>query len=87
MLDIKVIREDPERVKKVILDRGMSAEVADIDGALELDAQRRDILVKVEEMKHERNQASETIVAMKKEGLRRGQRDSALSPGADNWEA
>ena len=68
MLDIKVIREDPERVKKVILDRGMSAEVADIDGALELDSQRRDILVKVEEMKHERNKASETIVAMKKDG-------------------
>jgi seryl-tRNA synthetase len=68
MLDIKVLRDDPERVKKAILERGMSSEVADIDGALELDAQRRSILVKVEEMKHERNQASETIVSLKKKG-------------------
>jgi seryl-tRNA synthetase len=68
MLDIKVLRDEPETVKKAILDRGMSAEVADIDGALDLDAQRRAILVKVEEMKHERNQASETIVELKKKG-------------------
>jgi seryl-tRNA synthetase len=68
MLDIKVIRENAELVQQAILDRGMSAEVADVDGALELDAQRRAILVKVEEMKHERNQASEKIVAMKKQG-------------------
>lgn len=68
MLDIKVLREDPERVKKAILDRGMSAEVADVDGILELDGQRRSILVKVEELKHERNQASETIVEKKKAG-------------------
>jgi seryl-tRNA synthetase len=68
MLDIKVLRDDPERVKKAILERGMSSEVADVDGALELDAQRRSILVKVEEMKHERNQASETIVSLKKKG-------------------
>ena len=68
MLDIKLIREDPELVKKAILDRDMSAEVADVEGALDLDAQRRGILVKVEELKHERNQASEQIVALKKEG-------------------
>jgi len=68
MLDIKLIREDPERVKKAILERDLSAEVADVDGALEFDAQRRAILVKVEELKHERNKASETIVALKKDG-------------------
>lgn len=68
MLDIKVLRDDPERVKKAILDRGMSAEVADVDGILALDSQRRSILVKVEELKHERNRASETIVESKKKG-------------------
>ncbi|MHB8894620.1 MAG: serine--tRNA ligase [Candidatus Geothermincolia bacterium] len=68
MLDIKVLRDDPERVREVIGERGMKAEVADVDGALDLDAQRRSILVKVEELKHERNKASETIVSLKKEG-------------------
>ena len=68
MLDIKVIRDDPERVKKAILDRGMSAEVADVDGIIEQDAQRRALLVEVEDLKHQRNQASEEIVALKKEG-------------------
>jgi seryl-tRNA synthetase len=68
MLDIKILRDDPDMVKKAVADRGMSAEVADIDGALDLDSQRRAILVKVEELKHERNRASETIVQKKKKG-------------------
>jgi seryl-tRNA synthetase len=68
MLDIKVIRDDPERVKKAILDRGMSEEVADVDGILEQDARRRALLVEVEDLKHQRNQASEEIVGLKKEG-------------------
>jgi seryl-tRNA synthetase len=68
MLDIKVIRDDPERIKKTILDRGMSAEVADVDGILEQDSNRRALLVEVEDLKHQRNQASEEIVTLKKEG-------------------
>ncbi len=68
MLDIKVIRDDPGGVKQAILDRGMSAEVADVDGVLEADGRRRALLVEVEELKHRRNRASEEIVALKKEG-------------------
>ncbi|MBU1671270.1 MAG: serine--tRNA ligase [Actinobacteria bacterium] len=68
MLDIKVIRDDPDRVMQAIADRGMSAEVADVDGVLEQDRLRREILVEVEQLKHQRNQASEQIVALKKEG-------------------
>ena len=68
MLDIKVIRDDPEGVKKAILDRDMSAEVADVDGVLEQDESRRALLVEVEELKRQRNRASEEIVALKKDG-------------------
>ncbi len=68
MLDIKLIRDDPGRVRQAIADRGMKAEVADVDGALEQDRLRREILVEVEELKHQRNQASERIVVLKKEG-------------------
>jgi seryl-tRNA synthetase len=68
MLDIKIIRDDPERVKKVILDRGMSSEVADVDGVLEQDTRRRELLVEVEDLKRRRNQASDRIATLKKEG-------------------
>jgi seryl-tRNA synthetase len=68
MLDIKVLREDPERVKKAIRDREMSAEVADVDGILELVSRRRSVLVRVEELKRERNRASEAIVELKRNG-------------------
>lgn len=68
MLDIKVIREEPERVRQAIRDRGMKAEVADIDGILELDEKRRGLLVEVEDLKHQRNEASEAIVALKGSG-------------------
>ena len=65
MLDIKLIREEPELVKRVIRDRGMEA---DVDGILELDERRRGLLVEVEQLKHERNRASDEIVALKKSG-------------------
>jgi seryl-tRNA synthetase len=68
VLDIKLIRENPDLVKQAIRGRGMSAEVADVDGILELDSRRRQMLVDVEELKHRRNQASDQIVALKKEG-------------------
>lgn len=68
MLDIKVIREDPERVKRMMLDRGMKEEAADVEGVLEADGRRRALLVEVEELKRRRNRASEEIVSLKKEG-------------------
>ena len=68
VLDIKLIREDPDRVKQAILDRGMDTEAADVDGILELDGRRRALLVEVEELKHQRNQAGDEIAALKKEG-------------------
>ena len=68
MLDIKLIREDPDLVRQAIRDRGMSAEVTDVDGAIETDAERRRLLVEVEELKHERNEASGRIAAMRKSG-------------------
>ena len=73
VLDIKLIREDPELVRESIRNRGMPTEVADVDGVLELDARRRELLVQVEELKHRRNQASEEIVALKKSGADTGE--------------
>ena len=68
MLDIKLIRDNPELVKEAIRNRGISAGVTDIDGVLELDARRRGMLVSVEELKHRRNTASDEMVALRKSG-------------------
>ncbi|MBN1968010.1 MAG: serine--tRNA ligase [Candidatus Delongbacteria bacterium] len=65
MLDIKYIRENPEIVKK-----GMEAKKTsiDIDGLLNLDQKRRDILGVVEELKAQRNKASKMIGILKSKG-------------------
>jgi seryl-tRNA synthetase len=65
VLDIKLIRDNPDIVKRALSDRGMEA---DVDGVLALDERRRGLLVEVEELKHERNRASDEIVALKKSG-------------------
>ncbi|MBN1289248.1 MAG: serine--tRNA ligase [Actinobacteria bacterium] len=67
MLDIKLIRDNPELVKKDILDRG-GKDTGVVDRVLESDVRRREMLVEVEELKHQRNKASEEIAALKKEG-------------------
>ena len=65
MLDIKEIRNNFEVVKKRLSTRG---EDFNLDRILELDESRRDIISKVEELKHLRNTTSREIPIMKKEG-------------------
>lgn len=65
MLDIKRIRKNPDWVKEQISRR--SGEY-DIDKVLELDEKRRELLVKVEDMKAKQNQVSKQIPKLKKEG-------------------
>lgn len=65
MLDIKRIRKDPELVKTQLAKRHGDF---GIDDVLALDEKRRNILVKVEEMKAKQNQVSKEIPKMKKEG-------------------
>ena len=58
MLDLKFIRENKDTVKKAIRDRKLEI---DIDFLLTLDAQRREILKKAEDLKHKKNTASQEI--------------------------
>ena len=59
MLDINLIREDPERVREALRVRQMDA--TPIDQVLELDLERRTIIQEVETLKAERNQGSKEI--------------------------
>ncbi|SCG81623.1 seryl-tRNA synthetase [Proteiniborus sp. DW1] len=65
MLDIKRIRLNTEEVKKGLAKRNGEF---DIDKIVELDEKRRQILVKVEEMKARQNQVSKEVPKLKKEG-------------------
>ena len=63
MLDINLIRENPEIVRKSLRDRQMDS--APIDSILELDAKRRAAIAQVENLKAERNAVSKDIGQLK----------------------
>jgi seryl-tRNA synthetase len=65
MLDIKYIRENPDRVKKACADKN---DKADIDLLLGLDAKRRTLTTEAEALRARQNQASEEIARLKKSG-------------------
>lgn len=73
MLDIKIIREEKERVKQALLKR-MKPELLDLDTIIKLDDKRRQLLTSLENLKSERNKNSkvkpspEVILAMKNLG-------------------
>ena len=64
MLDIKLFRNEPERVKEKIALRQMDPSV--VDEVLALDQQRRDYIQQTEELKAERNKASQQIAEKKR---------------------
>jgi seryl-tRNA synthetase len=63
MLDINLIREHPDLVRKALSDRQMDP--APVERILELDARRRAILTEVEALKAKRNATSKEISHMK----------------------
>ncbi|PKL78903.1 MAG: serine--tRNA ligase [Ignavibacteriae bacterium HGW-Ignavibacteriae-4] len=67
MLDIKLIRNDPEYVKESLLKRNNSTDI--IDEFLKIDEDRRKRLHMTEELKSKRNTVSEEIGKLKKDGL------------------
>lgn len=68
MLDLKRMRNNTAEIKKLMENRGESFDPSQIDEVLELDEKRREILIKVEEMKNERNKKSSEVPKLKKAG-------------------
>ena len=58
MLDIKLIREERDTVKRALKDRAIEL---DLDKILSLDSERRKLVAEVEQLKCERNKSSEEI--------------------------
>lgn len=65
MLDIKFIRQNPEIVEQALKNRGAAVSLQEF---LQLDEQRRKLLVEVERLKNQRNTTSEEIGRLKKQG-------------------
>lgn len=63
MLDIKFVRDNAEKVQQALQNRGNSFK---LDGFLQLEKERREILGEVETLKGQRNNVSQQISIMKK---------------------
>ena len=74
MLDINIIRETPEVVRKSLRDRQMDP--SPVDSILELDAKRRAAIAEVENLKAERNVVSKEISQIKDAAARQAKIES-----------
>jgi seryl-tRNA synthetase len=66
MLARELLRNDPDRVRRALADRGQDA--AAVDSWQALDRERRDLLVRLEDLKRRRNEASQAIGRLKSRG-------------------
>ena len=65
MLDMKMIRENPENIRKMLKDRDVQF---DLDSLLELDKKRRDMIISTDELRKKKNEMSIKISEAKKMG-------------------
>ena len=67
MLDPKLIREEPERIRQVLKDRNMEG-VVDLDLLGSIDNERRTIISRTDELRETRNRVSKEIGKLKSKG-------------------
>jgi seryl-tRNA synthetase len=65
LLDLKLIRRDPEAVRAALARRG---DADGLDRILDLDARRRELIPRLEALRNEQNDANAAIAAAKKAG-------------------
>ncbi len=85
MLDIKLIRENPELIRQKLVIRGMKSD--SVEKILELDKQRRDYIGEVEKLKSLRNTVSQEIAKMKKEGANADSKIADMKKVSDDIKA
>ena len=66
MIDVKRLRQDPEGSRASLMRRGDPALSSTLAAMLDLDRRRRDLLVRVESLKAERNAASDEVARRKR---------------------
>ncbi len=68
MLEIRLIRESPDRVKKNLEHRGMTEKIQDVNLLIQLDAEWRKGLAEVERYRRRRNEVTQAIAEARKKG-------------------
>jgi len=68
MLDIKLIRENPQFVKNNLMKRGNPENIKMLDELVDLDREWRRNLTKLNELRHKRKLITAEIAALKKAG-------------------
>jgi seryl-tRNA synthetase len=61
MIDIRFLREHPDTVKAAAKNKNAEVSSSDIDKLIELDEQRRALLTKIEDVRHDRNELSDSL--------------------------
>ncbi len=85
MLDLKVIRENPELIKQKLQARNMTLDM--VDKILELDVKRREYIGEVEKLKSLRNTVSQEIAKMKKDGANADDKIADMKKVSDDIKA
>jgi len=85
MLDLKLIRENPELIKQKLEARNLSAD--SVEKILSLDIQRREFIGEVEKLKSLRNTVSQEIAKMKKEGANADDKIADMKKVSDDIKA
>ena len=67
MIDLRLVRESPDRVREALARRGPGFDGA-VDVVLQLDDNRRTLLKQTEKLKADRNKASEEVARLKRGG-------------------
>jgi len=80
MIDIKLIREQPDVVQQNCLNKN---DKTDVSSVVELDRRRRAIIQTVEDLKNTRNVVSNEISALKKQGLDATEKITAMREVGD----
>lgn len=65
MLDLRMIRQNPDKVREAL--RTIGEDSSSIDGLLSLDEKRRNTLTEVEQLKAQRNEVSDQVALLKRE--------------------
>jgi seryl-tRNA synthetase len=68
MLDIKLIRENPEHVRSNLMKRGTPENLSMLDELVETDRQWRETLTKLNELRHQKKLVTTEVATLKKAG-------------------
>ena len=80
MLDLKFVREHQEEVEQALKNRGQELSLDEYRGR---EAERRQLLTRLEELRHERNTLSKEVGALMKAGK---QDEAEPSQGASHFD-